>query len=300
MRSIRLTAVLALTVIAASCSSPSTGPFEGSTTTVSNVGGEAEPVQRPSEDYPHNAQPIEGTIDRHADGCWTIDIGEGSIVAIFPSGTETTQLPASVVTSAGTEIPSGERIVGTGGTLAASDLPGAPDGFWSNYLAFCDPSASRVFVIDALSPVPDLSDDELVAMLASAVVSESWPCGLGFTMSDVDQTVVVAIYPTNADAPVAPPIDLPDPTWEARVVLGSDLLVNHCDDVVEPTEPVRVELANWPIIEGTIDFDPPEERCGGAAEVVATLRGLVVDGPSGPIALPDLEAVNTAYGCFAG
>jgi hypothetical protein len=297
-------ALLAIAIIASGCASPAGSVAgESPTTTISNVGGDVEPVQRASEIYPHDGGDVRGTLVQEPNGCWTIDTGAGALVAIFPVGTAVDHSDGVVTTAEGAALPSGATIEGFGGLTAVNDLPGAPDGFWSNYLAFCDPVALQVLVVDQFTPIDSgqaMTDEELVALLNDATLSVSWPCGLGFTLSDQDQEVAIYLYPTTAEPPTVTPVVLPDPEWEGSVVLGENLLVNHCDDVIGTDEPVRVEVAVWPIIGGTIDFEAPSELCGAAGPIEAMLRGLVVAGPLGSMTLPDLDVVNTAYGCFAG
>ncbi|HSJ70619.1 MAG TPA: hypothetical protein VLA29_03110 [Acidimicrobiia bacterium] len=303
-RLIPIGALLAFAVIASGCASPDGTPTsESTTTTISNVGGDVEPVQRPSEVYPHDRGDVRGTLVRETNGCWTIDTGAGPLVVVFPIGTSVDHATGVVTTADGFALANGETVEGVGGLTAVNDLPGAPDGFWSNYLGFCDPVALQVLVVDEFTPIDSgeaMTDEELVALLTDATLAVSWPCGLGFTLSDEDQGVAIYVYPSAAEPPTVTPVVLPDPGWEGSVVLGTNLLVNHCDDVVEPHEPVRVETAVWPIIGGTIDFEAPSELCGAAGPIEATLRGLVVAGPLGSMTLPDLDVVNTAYGCFAG
>lgn len=297
-------ALLTIAIIAAGCASPSGTPTsESTTTTIFDVGGDVEPVQRASEVYPHERGDVRGTLVQELNGCWRIYAKGGSLVAILPVGSVVDHAVGFVTTRDGSILPSGARIEGVGGVTALNELPGAPDGFWSNYVAFCDPVALDVLVLDEFTPIDPgaaLTDEELVALLTDAAPSVSWPCGLGFTLSDEDQEVAIYLYPSAAEPPTAAPVALPDPEWRGTVVFGANLLVNHCDDVVEPDEPVRIEIAAWPIVGGQIDFEVPAELCGAAGPVEATLRGLVVAGPLGSIALPDLDVVNTAYGCFAG
>lgn len=296
--------LLAVVIIASGCASPAGTPAsELTTTTISNIGGDVEPVQRASEVYPHDRGDVRGTLVQQSSGCWTVDTGAGALVAILPVGTVVDHAAGAVTTADGSALLSGSTIEGVGGITAVNELPGAPDGFWSNYLAFCDPVALQVLVVDEFTPIDSaeaMTDEELVALLTDATLAVSWPCGLGFTISDEDQEVAIYVHPSAAELPTVTPVVLPDPEWEGSVVLGTNLLVNHCDDVVEPDEPVRVEAAVWTITGGTIDFEAPSELCGAAGPVQATLSGLVVAGPLGSITLPDLDVVNTAYGCFAG
>lgn len=307
----KIVIVMVVALIAvASCDageSNRSGEPRGSTsTTSSNVGGEVEPVQRAGESYPHPAGSINGLIELQSSGCWTIDTGDGPQIAIFPLGYELTYTDEWMLGPAGkADISSGTTIDGIGGPAEVGSLPGGSDGFWGNYVSFCDPSASHVVVLDAVTVDPAaaaMTDDELTTAWEIAELTESWPCGLGFTLASSDQTVAVYLHPRDASLPITAPVTFPSERWEGYIVIGKDLLVNHCDDVVEPDEPQRIVEATWPLIAGTLDFVAPDfdGTCGSSGEVEATLTGAVVQSPSGPMDVADLAIVNSAYGCFAG
>lgn len=150
------------------------------------------------------------------------------------------------------------------------------------------------------APPPE-PDDALRSLAMSVDLSEYWPCGIGFAASDPEQQVAVAIYTT--EYPPGPvPTALPDPGWDATIRVGTDLMANHCDDVVEEGEPVAETLAQWPISASSFTFDAPPEwpEVGCPATVTATLTDVVASTPSGPLELGDLTITNTGFGCFAG
>lgn len=302
--------VLMATLGLASCTMGESNRNEGlpasTTTAPSNIGGEAEPIQREGESYPHASGAVNGLIELQPGGCWTIDGGEGPQIAIFPVGFEMIYTDEWMLGPAGNPlISSGTTVDGIGGPADVGSLPGGSSGFWGNYLAFCDPSATHVIVLDDVTATPaagTMTDEELMAVWDAAELTESWPCGLGFTIASADQTVAVYVHPRDAGLPITTPVTFPDEGWDGYVVIGKDLLVNHCDDVVEPDEPERVVEATWPLIAGTLDFEVPtlDGICGGGGDIEATLTDAAVDSPSGTVDVPDLVIVNAAYGCFAG
>jgi hypothetical protein len=137
-------------------------------------------------------------------------------------------------------------------------------------------------------------------VVREAVLTESWPCGIGFAVSNEEQTVAVQLY--RSGGAIEPPITLPDPAWDAQVLIGKNLLANNCDDVMEGREPIREVVAEWPLDAGVLTYRIPEdEGCGTGEAVSATLDGAAVSTPTGDtIDLNDLAIVNEAHGCFAG
>ncbi len=298
--------ILSVAVAACGAESESSGspvPAE-TTTTVSNLGGDRLPVQNPDEDYGHFAGSLTGTLHLQTNGCWTLNLGDGDRLIVFPpdytlaSEGEAMMGPGDVSFSDGLEVDA------IGGIVPAQGFPGVPDGFWGNHFEFCDPTGSEVVVVDQLTPAFDvaaLPSEELVTMLQEADLTMSWGCGLGFTLSTPDQRVALYLWPTDHEAVPNSPVIFPDDAWQASVAVGKNLMVNHCDDVLEGWEPEAVFAAEWPVISGTLEFEPPKSAsCGGIGPVEANLTGVVVDTPEGPVDLGDLAVVNEAYGCFAG
>jgi hypothetical protein len=292
-RSMSVIGIVAAVIALAGCSDPS-----------STLGGDVVPAQRSFEEYPHARSDLTGEVELRSDGCWTADVGDGPLVAIFPVGSTLEQIDGvwHFVSDDGLSLTSGDRFVGSGGIAPVGDIPGFPDGFWGSYLTFCDPTAENVLVLDSIDDIGagEASIDQAILVdAASTSLDAAWPCGLGFTIASPSQRVAIYLHPVDTSSFTDPPVELPDPTWRAELVVGEDLLVNHCDDVVEPDEPERVVTATFPITSGRLDFTPPGSPCDGT-EVVGDLTGSVAEGPLGPVTLPDLHLVNTAYGCFAG
>jgi hypothetical protein len=298
-----------LSIAAAACAvGPETGAttvLPETTTTVSNLGGDRLPVQLADEDYGHFPGSLTGSLGLESNGCWTIDLGDGPRLIVFPPGyTQDAEDTSVMVSPDGSRFSDGMGVDATGSIVLSEGFPGVPDGFWVNYFDFCDPGTTEVVVVDELSPAFEASavpTGELVTMLRDADLSASWGCGLGFTVSSPDQRVALYLSPTEMRATPEPPISFPAAGWNASVAVGKNLLVNHCDDVIEGWEPEAVIAAEWPVISGTLDFEAPQgQGCGGIGPVEATLTGVVVETPEGPVELGDLTVVNEAYGCFAG
>ncbi|CAN5859181.1 hypothetical protein BH23ACT4_BH23ACT4_02770 [soil metagenome] len=309
MLSVRIALLACLSIAGSACAAgpelgATTVPSE-TTTTISNVGGDRLPVQIPDEDYGHFAASLTGTLHLESNGCWTIDLGDGPRLIVFPPGfTQDAEDGSVMVAPDGSAFSDGMDVDATGGIVPTDGFPGVPDGYWGNYLGFCDPDTPEVVVVDELTPAFDvaaLSAGELVTMLQEADLTTSWGCGLGFTLSTPDQRVALYLYPTDHEASPNPPDSFPDDAWHASVAVGKNLMVNHCDDVLEGWEPEAVFAVEWPVVSGTLDFEPSEiGSCGAIDPVEATLTGIVVETSEGPVDLGDLTVVNEYYGCFAG
>ncbi len=307
--SVRVALLACLSIATTACAA---GPELGATTvppetttTTSNVGGVRLPVQVANEDYGHFAASLTGALHLESNGCWTIDLGDGPRLIVFPPGfTQDADDGSVMVSPDGSTFSDGMDVDATGGIVLIEGFPRVPDGYWGNYFGFCDQGATDVVLVDELTSAFDvavLPADELVTTLQEADLSMSWGCGLGFTLSTPDQRVALYLYPTNFEATPQPPDSFPDEAWHASVVVGKNLMVNHCDDVQEGWEPEAVFAAEWSVISGTLEFDPPESTtCGAIGPVEATLTGIVVETPEGPVDLGDLNVVNEYYGCFAG
>lgn len=272
--------------------------------TASDAGGDRLPVQRGDEDYGHRPMLLTGVITLQPNGCWTLDLGDAPRTIVFPPGySKAADDPTVMAGPDGVRVDTDMRIDAVGGIIPASTMPGVPDGYWGNYLAFCDGPLDEVVVVDSILPAFEpthLDDDEWADMVRSADLALSWECGLGFTISTEDQRVAVMLHPSDDGTAPLPPVSFPNGRWTAQVVVGKHLLANNCDDVVEGWEPVAHVARRWPIVAGELDFAPPEEPCAGSRPIIANAQGLVVETPKGLIELGDLTIANSAYGCFAG
>jgi hypothetical protein len=139
--------VIAIALVAASC-----GTAAGAPTTTANLGGDGLPVQAAGENFGHTPGPLTATFNLEQNGCWTADAGGGPQLVVFPAGYAKPLDNGLVMVGAdGTTVVSGRRYAGIGGAAAVDGVPGVPDGYWGNYLAFCDPGASLLLVFDTLS-----------------------------------------------------------------------------------------------------------------------------------------------------
>lgn len=311
-----LTLIVALAMSAAACADadPSgitngaeTTTAPGTATTISNLGGDLRQVQNPGETYIHGDAHLSGILLLEENGCWKIAFGGERRLVAFPQGFEVGESGVAMVAPDGTEYGDGIAVDATGGPSSLASLPGAADGYWGDLISFCDPSATEIVVLEGVEPAYDptaLSEDELAELVHAAELTKSWPCGLGFTLSTEDERVVLYLEPTELYVAATPPITFPDDDWSGRIVVGKNLLVNHCDDVAEYWEPDLVVAASWELTGGVLDFEPPAEigfdACGTSGPVTATLEGGTINTPRGEIVLDDLTMVNEAYGCFAG
>jgi hypothetical protein len=272
------------------------------TTTEANLGGDGLPVRVPGKDYGHHPTALTGTLVLEPSGCWTVDLGDFPRIVMFPEGFTRLELDGSVMVSPdGSTFLPWMAVDARGGIVAAGSLPGVPDGFWGNYLAYCASPSDQVVVLDSVVPAFDpatLGNDELVAMMEEAELTVSWGCGFGFQASNEQQTVALSLWLEGADA--TGPVTLPDATWISEVRVGKNLMANNCDDVIEGWEPFSGEVAAWPLSAGRLEFDPlPGQGCAGVS-VSATLTGAMVATPGGDVAIDDLTIVNESYGCLAG
>jgi hypothetical protein len=284
-------------------STGSTVPSE-TTSTTSNLGGDRLPVQIPGEEYGHYAGSLAGTIHQQDNGCWTVDLGDGDRLVVFPPDFTKAADGAAMVGPGGASFSDGTEVDAVGGIVGTEGFPGVPDGFWGSYFEFCEAAKPEIVVVDELTPAFDVSalpPDQLVALLQEADLSMSWGCGLGFTLSSPDQRVALHLTPNDYETVPSSPAAFPDEAWQATIMIGKNLMVHHCDDVLEGWEPEAIFAAEWPLISGTLEFDPPESSsCGAVGPVEAILSGIVVETPEGPVDIGDLTVVNEAYGCFAG
>ena len=291
--------ILSVVAVVAALSFAACGDAALPPETGSDLGGDRLPVQHPDEPIDHAATPLTGVFVLQGNGCWTADLGDVPRLVAFPVGYTKPADDGTVMRGPdGTTVASGMAFDAVGGVVRADLLP--VDGYWGNYVAFCD--LPEIVVLDSLAPAfrpDDLDEAGLVAMLREADLSVSWPCGLGFTVSTSDQRVALFVHPRAAAT--GQPVALPDDRWEAVVRVGKNLLVNNCDDVVEGWEPQPLIVATWPVVSGSLEFAPPVDgSCGGGEPVDAVLRAVQVETPAGIVDLGDLTATNTAYGCFAG
>lgn len=113
------------------------------------LGGDGLPVQNASESYGHESAELTGIVTLEPNGCWTIDIGDGKRLLVFPEGFTKDDSGMLMRSSDGAiDIGSDDEITAMGGVVAASDFPGIPDGYWGGYLTFCKPPIEEFVVVD--------------------------------------------------------------------------------------------------------------------------------------------------------
>ena len=295
------TATAIIAILIAACGDDRPLPLDPA----SNVAGDRLPVQLPGEIVDGAAVAVTATVHLDERGCWFIDLDDSRRILVFPEGfTPASDDATLMVGSDGTVVTNGMLVDGLGVASPVSVLPGVPDGYWGSYLKFCEPGAVEVAVLDRLVPAfesDSLSTTEWVERLAEAEFSESWECGYQFAVSTPDQTITLIFGSAGADGAMQSPVHVGDPSIEAWVAVGKYLMASNCDDAVESWVANRTEVGRWALSSGSAVFEvPADEGCFGGEIVTAHLTGLIVDTPDGPRAIDDIEAVNTAWGCFAG
>ncbi len=145
--------------------------------------------------------------------------------------------------------------------------------------------------------------------LDPATLTESWGCGYAFNQSDEDQTVAIAVsYQGDGgtfDDPLADAslpleeIALPDPAWSVQYRTGSNLYANHCDDVIEASEPTPEVVDAWDATAGMLIIN--DHDTAGTSSTIAVLTDATFTGPDGDeISIPEIALENTGWGMFAG
>lgn len=260
-----------------------------------NSNGPAVPHQFPGETYQGERTTLGGTVRLAENGCWNVDDGTMTRLVVWPQGADLHSNGMAVTIPASDPIPSGAVVAGWGTLVAISELPGGPDGYWATTTGFCATGASDVLVFDDVETLTDRTQPPDLTV--------AYGCGYGFTLASADQRFALLLQPTQPELPVTGDVSFPSEQWTGVLRVGVDLMVNWCDDVVEPHEPIPFVAAQWPVVAGSLSFDPPSEvsiGCGIGART-ADVSGLEVDtGTGDTIRLDVTSIVNDAYGCFAG
>lgn len=119
-----------------------------------------------------------------------------------------------------------------------------------------------------------------------------WPCGYAFELSDPEGSATLVLEWVIPEASLPTSVIFPDPRWEGRLHLGTDLNGVSCTPA---TEPAGVQ-ETWEVIAGNIRFG---EQGGSVPQgpVRAQLSGVLVDAPDGSrLELPNQEVVNPGWG----
>lgn len=133
-----------------------------------------------------------------------------------------------------------------------------------------------------------------------ARLTEEWGCGQGFWLGDGEQTEALRIQYLG-EGPPPQLSQLPSPDWEVRIIEGTDLYANWCDDVIEPDEPSPVEHWNLLVVGGElrVEGEVPEPFSGGELRFSAV--DLKVELPDGSVVeWGDVSGANPSWGMMAG
>lgn len=131
-------------------------------------------------------------------------------------------------------------------------------------------------------------------------LEREWECGHGFWVGTEDQTAALRFH-FGGETP-APEVTLPDPDWEAVMLIGTDLYAEWCTDVIVDGEPVPVVHWELPIVAGrlVIDGEPPSAPFESTVLTVEA-SGLVVELPDGQrVPLGTITITNRSWGLLPG
>ena len=129
---------------------------------------------------------------------------------------------------------------------------------------------------------------------------EDFGCGHGFTVGTPDSTVRLSVFADGGfgDPPSPGSVEV-GAGWTGELVVGTDLFVQWCDDVLEPDEPEVVQDEVWVVV-GTLTWELVE----GDGQCPSTAAGMLTDARAlteeGDVELPAVALRNEAFGCFAG
>lgn len=133
--------------------------------------------------------------------------------------------------------------------------------------------------------------------VAEARLTEAWSCGFGFVAVNPERTVAVLLSQVTPSPAGTSTVVLPDPAWDAKVMLGADLFSVDCTDLDLDRNPPPAEA--WPITGGTLEVTAPPPVGSGTATALA--HGLQVVTPDGAtITFADLTFTNDCWACSAG
>ncbi len=147
------------------------------------------------------------------------------------------------------------------------------------------------------------SDGPASPALASVDFSRDLGCGHGFSVTDESETTLLSVhYGYDAEGAPERTTTLPDPAWNAEVLVGSHLAANWCSDVIDQPEADVDET--WTVVEGTLTFADQVPTVDGSENeqpVRAELTGVVVESEDGErVELGDFSLTNSSWGFFAG
>lgn len=277
-------------------------PTTPTSTPPSDEGGFGAPVADLELDAPGSVFAVTGVVGLSAAGCWHVTLNESTRLMAFPTGWDFGATSSIVRNAAGSEIADGELVDGSVRFVHESSLP--VDGKWANYLEVCKPEIPEVAVFDVIGPAYDpdaLTAAERREAIATADFTETWPCGRGWAASTADQRVGILIYQID-DAQPTPHdrLTLPDPGWQADVVVGKHLFANHCNDAIEEWMPTPQVVGSYPLAATITLHGPAPANDEPPALVRATLDEGTIDVDGSSVIITSVVLDNSAYNAFAG
>jgi uncharacterized protein DUF6174 len=133
--------------------------------------------------------------------------------------------------------------------------------------------------------------------VGEARLTDAWSCGFGFVAVNPERTVAVVLSHATPSPGGTSTVVLPDPAWDAKVMIGADLFRVDCVDLDLDRNPPPAEA--WPITGGTLEVTaPPPVGRGTATAVAHQLTVVTPDGAT--ITFADLSFTNDCWACAAG
>ncbi len=130
-------------------------------------------------------------------------------------------------------------------------------------------------------------------------LTEMYPCGLGFWLSNPDDTVGLLIFPTGGSTTPFPeePGVVAEDIWTGVLRLGTDLFANWCTGRLDQLP--RVFAAEWKVVAGTLEVLTLPE--GGRGPATAVASNIVVESPDGSsrVTLGHFDLTNPRWDILA-
>ncbi len=131
-------------------------------------------------------------------------------------------------------------------------------------------------------------------------LTEMYPCGLGFWLSNPDDTVGLLIFATGGSTTPFPeePGVVAEDIWTGVLRLGTDLLANRCTGRRNQLL-TGVVTAEWKVVAGTLEILTLPE--GGRGPATAVASNIVVESPDGSsrVTLGHFDLTNPRWGILA-
>jgi len=128
-------------------------------------------------------------------------------------------------------------------------------------------------------------------------LTEMYPCGWGFWLSNPDETVGLFIFATTPPFPEEPGVWAED-IWTGVLRLGTDLFANRCTGRRNQLL-TGVVTAEWKVVAGTLEILTLPE--GGRGPATAVASNIVVESPDGSsrVTLGHFDLTNPRWGILA-